>query len=235
MKRIALFLFFIIAIAVTGCGQKYIQEQNERNTRTLSQKASPVYLIEPGDTLDIKFYYNPHLDESVIVRPDGKIALQLVDEVRAAGITPGELDNLLTEKYSSELVDPIITVIIRTFQNLQIYVGGEVNNQGIISYAEGMTPFQAIIRAGGFKESARPEHTMIIRKGPDNRPIPIFVDLEKIALGTSDGPVFLLHPDDIVYIPLSAIGKANIFVRQYVKDLLLFQGVDLGFSYVLHW
>ncbi len=235
MKKIALLLLFITAIAVTGCGQKSIQNQNERNTRTLPQEEPPVYLIEPGDTLDIKFYYNPHLNESLIVRPDGKIALQLVDEVRAAGITPEELDNLLTEKYGSELVNPKITVIIRSFQSLQVYVGGEVNSQGIISYTVGMTPFQAIISAGGFKESASPEHTMIIRKGPDNKPIPILVDLEKMALGTSDGPVILLHPDDIVYIPLSAISKANIFVRQYIKDLLLFQGVDLGFNYGLKW
>ncbi|MFY9397510.1 MAG: polysaccharide biosynthesis/export family protein, partial [Desulfomonilia bacterium] len=57
------------------------------------------YVIQPYDALEIKFFHNPELNEIVTVRPDGMISLQMIDEVRAAGLTPSQLDALLTQKY----------------------------------------------------------------------------------------------------------------------------------------
>jgi protein involved in polysaccharide export with SLBB domain len=57
------------------------------------------YRIQPGDTLDIKFFYNPELNESVTVRPDGYISLQLVNEVSVAGLEPRQVNEMLTERY----------------------------------------------------------------------------------------------------------------------------------------
>jgi len=59
------------------------------------------YLIGVGDTLDIKFLYNPELNESnVPVRPDGRISLQLANDVQAANLTPNQLRSVLAEKYA---------------------------------------------------------------------------------------------------------------------------------------
>ena len=82
------------------------------------------YLIQSGDQLDIKFFYNPELNETVQVRPDGKISLQLIDEVQAAGLTPSRLDELITKKYTPELRKPEIAVILRTFSNRVGFRGG---------------------------------------------------------------------------------------------------------------
>ena len=90
-----------------------------------AQTPAAPYIILPGDQLDIKFFYNPELNESVTVRPDGKISLQLVDEVQAAGLQPAELDARLTEAYSLELKKPLVTVIVRSFKGQRIYVGGD--------------------------------------------------------------------------------------------------------------
>ena len=70
---------------------------------SMASEKPPVYIIQPGDQLDIKFFYNPELNENVTVRPDGMISLQLVDEVNAAGMSPAQLDDVLTQKYSHEL------------------------------------------------------------------------------------------------------------------------------------
>ena len=192
------------------------------------------YFIQPGDQLDIKFFYNPEINETVTVRPDGKISLQLVDEVQAAGLKPLELDDELTKKYAYELKKPMITVIVKSFGGQRIFVGGEVNRQGLITIAGNMTPLQAVLNAGGFKETANPESAMVIRKGTDNRPVPIQMNLMDAMQGKTGSADFLLQPDDIVYVPKSAIAKANKFVNQYIEDLLLFRGVSLGFSYEVH-
>lgn len=196
--------------------------------------APTAYVIQPGDRLDVKFFYNSELNESVTVRPDGKISLQLVDEVQASGLTPAELDDILTQKYSHELKKPAITVIMRSFVGQRVYVGGEVNKQGIIDLTTGMTALQAVIDAGGFKETALPEGAIIIRKGPDSRPVPMRVDLKKALYENTPESETRLKPFDIVYVPKSAIAKANKFVNQYIEKLLLFRGVSFGFSYEVH-
>ena len=229
---------FILAMilfgGVLGCSaHRTVLDNDAQATSTETQK-TPEYLIQPNDQLDIKFFYNPELNETVAVRPDGKISLQLVDEVQASGLSPSKLDDVLTKKYAKELRKPVITVIVRSFTGQRVYVGGEVNKQGLINLTSGMTALQAVFNAGGFKETAKLEGAIIIRKGPDNRPIPMPVDLKKALYGGTAGAGFQLQPYDVVYVPKTFIAEANKFVNQYIERLLLFKGVSLGFSYELH-
>ena len=229
---------FILAMilfgGVLGCSaHRTVLDNDAQATSTETQK-TPEYLIQPNDQLDIKFFYNPELNETVAVRPDGKISLQLVDEVQASGLSPSKLDDVLTKKYAKELRKPVITVIVRSFTGQRVYVGGEVNKQGLINLTSGMTALQAVFNAGGFKETAKLEGAIIIRKGPDNRPIPMPMDLKKALYGGIAGAGFQLQPYDVVYVPKTFIAEANKFVNQYIERLLLFKGVSLGFSYELH-
>lgn len=194
-------------------------------------KPSQEYVILPGDQLEVKFFYNPELNELVTVRPDGVIAVQLVDSVKAAGKTPSQLDNELTQLYSKELRKPEITVLVRSFTGHQVYVGGEVTKQGILEMRPGLTPLQAVVQSGGFLETAQPSEAIVIRKGDDNRPIPIRVDLASAMYAGGDAANFPLMPSDVVYVPKSPIAMANKFVNQYIERLLLFRGVSFGFSY----
>ena len=197
----------------------------------LSTQASQEYIIHPGDQLDIKFFFNPELNELVTVRPDGQISLQLIDDVKAAGLRPSELDKEITTRYSVELQKPMVTVIVRSFTGQRVYVGGEINRPGLFDFTAGMTPLEAVLSAGGFKETANPTAAMVIRKGQDNRPVPIQVNLKEALNG---GEVGQLQPSDVVYVPKTFIAEANKFVNQYIENLLLFKGVSLGFSYELH-
>lgn len=242
MKRLKPFTILILTVTILGvafgCTSQNATIKNEAPAVTpqpqlskLSSQQTPVdYAIQPGDELDIKFFYNPELNEKVIVRPDGMISLQLVDEVEAAWKTPAELDKFLTEQYARELRKPMVTVLVRSFKGQRIFVGGEVNNQGLIELPPGMTAIQAVFQAGGLKETAQPGEALIIRKGSQNEPIPIRVNLASVD-ADSAGADFELQPDDIVYVPKSAIAKANKFVKQYISDLFLYRGVSLGFGY----
>lgn len=189
----------------------------------------PAYVIQPGDELEIKFFYNPDLNETVRVRPDGKITLQLLDEIPAGGKTPAEVDRIITQQYAEVLKKPVITVMVRSYAPQRVYVAGEVNRQGLLDLTAGLTALEAVIQAEGLKETADPAAAIVIRKGPENEPIPIRVDLKKALRGDPAQAGFKLQPSDIVYVPKTFIAEANKFVNQYVERLLLFRGVSLGF------
>jgi polysaccharide biosynthesis/export protein len=227
IQCVMLFLFVLI----TGCASGGLNLPPVRTAKVTPPE--PEYTIQPGDTLDIKLFYNPELNESLTVRPDGKISMQLIDEIQAAGLTPAELDQKLTEQYSGELRKPAVTVIVKSFINQQVFVGGEVNNQGFVQLTAGMTPLQAVLGAGGLKETGDPSSAILIRKGPDNQPLPVRVNLKNAIYGGKQSSM-QLHAQDVVYIPKTAIAEVNKFVQQYIEDLLLFRGVSLGFSYSIN-
>ncbi len=175
------------------------------------------YRIQVGDALEIKFFYNPELNESLLVRPDGRISLQLAPDVLAAGRTPSELTKALVEAYEAELQRPEIAVIVRSFSNFRIYVDGEVTRPGIIPLAGPMTVLQSLSAAGGAKETARLSEVIVIRRGPDNRPTAFKIDADSASRGLDMGNDVLLMPSDIVYVPRSAVANVNKFIDLYIR------------------
>jgi protein involved in polysaccharide export with SLBB domain len=216
----------IIALLISGpvsCASQKATVEDVKPLALAQTQGPGAYIIQPGDQLDIKFFYNPELNETIAVRPDGMISLQLIDEIQAAGLKPTELDGKLTDIYSRELKEPELTVIVRSFTRQRVYVGGEVNTPGLIVLPAGMTALQAVFQSGGFKETAEPSETLVIRKGENDKPVPIRIDLEAV-LDANGGADFQLHPDDILYVPKSAIANANKFIDQYIGGLLMFRG-----------
>ncbi len=178
------------------------------------------YRINIGDKLDIKFFYNPELNEQTEVRPDGRISLQLVQEIFVAGRTPGELTKELKEKYASDLAKPEVTVMVRSFNAHKIYVDGEVNKPGVIGLVGSMTVLQAIAQASGLKETARPDEVVIVRKGPDTKPMAIPVNLEVVISGMDMKQDINLAPYDLVYVPKSNIAMTNKWVDEYIRKTI---------------
>ena len=132
-------LFSCMAVLLAACAPNTVVNptpvsQLDQQARSYAQ-APKEYIIEVGDTLDIKFMYNAELNElAVPVRPDGRISLQLAHDVPAAGLTPTQLRNVLNEKYAAELKKPEIAVIVRSFGGQKIFIDGEVNYSGPIDF-----------------------------------------------------------------------------------------------------
>lgn len=214
-----------VLFVVTGCSTGPLVS-NPAPLAQIDQQAQAAslqeYRITRGDVLDIKFLYNPELNESVPVRPDGRISLQIVKDVPVVGLTPVELTNVLTEKFAAELKKPEITVIVRQFTSQKVFVDGEVSKRGLIPLASPMTAFEAIAQAGGFTEYARTNEIIIIRRYQDKSPKITVVDLEKFVNGTDFGQDIMLAAYDIVYVPKSPIGNVNTFVDHYIRRMLPF-------------
>ncbi len=233
MKKAVTLWIMILLVAFCGCATRQAPTESMVAIQPEQTQKAQNYLIQSGDQLEIKFYYNPVLNESVVVRPDGKISLQLIDDIQAEGLEPSKLDDVLTQRYGRELKNPEITVIVKSFEGARVYVGGEVNKEGVIHLVNRMTPLQAVIDAGGFMETADMKKAIVIKKGPGNRPVPVIVNLRDALHGKKGTADYLLQHNDIVFIPKTAIAKVNKFVNQYIENLFLYRGVSLGFTYEL--
>lgn len=195
-----------------------------------TQSPEAMYRIQVGDELTIKVYERPELDETIQVRPDGRISVLLLDDVPAAGLTTEELDLRLTNRYREFYRDPRVTVIVRTFANLRVFVGGEVGRPGTIPLQGKVTVLGAVMAAGGFRGTAKTDNVVLIRQGSSNEPVITKVNLKDVI---NDGAADLeLEPFDVVYVPMSTIAKMDKFVDQYIRQLVPIS-LNAGFQYIL--
>lgn len=176
---------------------------------------SDEYIIQPGDLLEMKFFYNSEMNDGMAVRPDGRISLQLIGEVMAAGRSPNELSILLRQKYGKELKNPEITVIVRSFGS-RVYVDGEVKKPGEFELLRPLTVMQAISRAEGLTDKAWKE-ALVIRRIKGQEPIVMKLDLDDVLTGKNFGQDVGLVAFDIVYVPRSPIANVNLWVHQYIR------------------
>lgn len=232
------------------------------------------YRIQINDQLEIKFPYHPNFDELVIVRPDGKISLPLVGTIFAEDKTPEQLNEELIEAYQEHIRQPNLVVMIREFSEnnfyingvktrpkikgleetvvvvrnetpMQVFVGGEVQMPGFFPYTGPVTALQAIIMAGGNRDTGEMRQVAIIRKGSDGQNPQLMLRNLNPQISSHDDsemPVTLaalgdvtLQPNDIVIVPKSNIAKVNNYLDQYLYTLIpALRNSSFGFIYNLN-
>jgi len=180
--------------------------------------------------MDVKFYNVAELNESLTVRPDGRISLELAHDVRAAGLTPEQLSRSLTQSYSRELNNPRVTVIMRTFTSERVYIQGEVNNPKLVPLAAKLTLLQSISEAGGLKDTARTSEIVIIRRGAEGKPFAFKADISNILKGENPSQDIALMPFDIVFVPKTTIANVNNWIDTYIRQNV---PISIGFAYDL--
>jgi polysaccharide biosynthesis/export protein len=177
-------------------------------TASTEAKAVPAYILHSGDTLDIKVYNLPELNQGLVIRPDGAIADALGDEIKAAGMSASELASRLAGIYGKTFRSPKVSVSIVGFSSQKIYVGGEVGQPGAIPLDSDLSVASALIRAGGTKDTAELKDVVLVR-GTEHRTI----DVSSIL--TRNAPDVALQPGDMIYVPKSTV---NIYVGGEVSQ-----------------
>ena len=166
----------------------------------------PQYVIKAGDKLSVKFFFNPELNEQdLIVRPDGRISLQLVQEVEAANLTAPQLTSELTKRYAGQLKNPEIAVIVRSVREQpKIYVDGEVGSPGTFELGDSLDVLQAVALARGFKaDTAKKDEVIVIRRDRNGKQFVIKLDINAALSGRDLTQNISLLPNDFVYVPRS--------------------------------
>jgi len=210
----------MMASVLTGCVNSSLPRPPVVELALPEQR--PLYRCDIGDVLDLRFPRNPELNEQAVVGPDGRISVQFAHDIFAAGRTLAELTKDLSEAYSKELVDPLVSLSIRAYAGTRIYVAGEVATPGEFVETGPITALQAIARAGGFKISAARSQVILIRRGQKGKPDIYGLDESGLTEGYSQKATDAeLVSYDIVYVPRSPIGDVS-HVFDQVRSVIPF-------------
>ena len=164
------------------------------------------YVIGAGDTLGISVYQAPELSvPSVPVRPDGRISMPLIPQIMAAGKTPTELAQEITDRLKEYVKDPIVTVMVSNFVgplSRQIKVIGAATHPEAIPYRAHMTLLDVMIAVKGLTRFAAGNRAEIIRTVNGKRYV-IHVHLADLLDGTDIKQNIEMQPGDTLIIPQS--------------------------------
>ncbi len=159
-----------------------------------------LYLIGPGDVLEILVWNEPSVSRTVTVRLDGKISMPLVDDIQAAGITLPLLKKRITTALAGYVDEPSVYVMLQTSNSKMIYIVGKVNNPGEHLLQKDTTVLQAIAMAGGFTEWADKDDIVILRKTPTGQ-LRIAFNYSRVLSGKDIEQNILLKTDDVIVVP----------------------------------
>ncbi len=159
--------------------------ESAKNVSSANSKSFPLapintdYRIGVNDVLDVYVWREPELSRVIPVRPDGKISLPLVGELRAAGRSALEVSEIISERLRTYVTAPEVTVIIQQINSQRYFVLGQVQNAGAFPLTNPTTAVQALAMAGGFREWADTDKITILRQTEDNQTVRIQFSYKK--------------------------------------------------------
>ena len=157
------------------------------------------YVIGAEDMLHISVWKEPDLTATLPVRPDGKISLPLLDDVHAAGLTPVQLKDLITEKLKKYVADPRVTVVVTAMNSQRVFVTGEVAHSGTVTLLPHMTVLQTLASAG-FTQFADLKHIYVLRT-ENGKPVKFPFNYKEVVKGARADENIELKPGDTVVVP----------------------------------
>ena len=170
----------------------------EPNGPVPGSSAQRSVLLSPGDVVTISFAGTPELNQTEKIRPDGKINLAQVGEVRAAGKTPEALQSQLTDLFRPKLRNASVLVGLQRTGSV-VYVSGAVNRPGKVSMERPLTAFEAIMESGGFAPGlANPKKVILVRQQGGQQHTQV-LDLSP-ALRNAPAEAFYLSPFDSLIV-----------------------------------
>ena len=159
------------------------------------------YVIGPSDVIEIAVWNNEAVSRTVPVRPDGKISLQLINDVQAAGLTPMQLRDSLSQALASYVQNPEVSVIVREVHSFKVSVMGEVKEPGRFDLTGRVTVLDVLAMAKGLTQYADKNKIAVLRREQGvTRTIPVEYQRLLSSDSTSAKENFFVQPDDIIVV-----------------------------------
>ena len=179
-----------------------VAPQTPANGKPVAPAGVPLpagYVIGPEDVLSVVFWRDKELSAEVVVRPDGKISVPLLNDIPAAGFTPEQLADVLVKAATKYIADPTATVIVKEIRSRKVYVLGEVGKPGSVPLIGEMNVLQLIATVGGLLEYADKENITIVRmeNGKERR---FKFNYKEVVKGKKPEQNILLKPGDTVVV-----------------------------------
>src|SRR5262249_24653854 len=160
------------------------------------------YRIGTDDVLHVIVWDNKDLEQTVIVRPDGKISYPLAGELQAQGLTVPQLTQALTKKLSTAVKNPNVSVMVKEIKSFRVHFVGKIAKPGVYPIKEGTPLLQGLTLAGGTSEGADLAAAYIIR-GEKRMPVDLRKLIQEGDLSKNDK----LGREDTVVVPEISIGS----------------------------
>ena len=196
-------LTFFLLILTTGSSpaQSAPDTTKKENVPTPAPKpgdTETTYRIGVEDELQISVWREPELSSLVVVRPDGKITLPLINDIVVTGLTPDELQTLLGQKLKTYVNEPQVTVTVRSIRSRKVYIVGQAVRQGSFPLNGTKTVLELIAEAGGLNPFAKSSSIYVLRT-IDGKKTKIPFDYKKAISGKTENVV--LMPGDVLVVP----------------------------------
>jgi polysaccharide biosynthesis/export protein len=176
-----------------------VASASDATTATATAASGPDYVIGPEDVLHIAVWKEGDLTATLPVRPDGKISLPLLNDVQAAGLTPMQLADSLTEKLKKYVASPRVTVVVTAINSKRVYLVGEVGHTGAVPMLPNMTVLQALSSAG-MTQFANTKKIYVMRM-QDGKQLKLPVNYRKLVKGEQMDQNYVLQPGDTIVVP----------------------------------
>jgi polysaccharide export outer membrane protein len=186
--------------------------QDQRPPR-LTTVTEDRYRLQPGDVLDVQFRYSPEFNQTVTVQPDGYISLEITGDLKVAGFTIEETRRAVLRQASKRLADPVAAIVLKEFQRPYFIVAGEVATPNKFEMRERVTALQAIMLAGGMKETAKSSQVVVFRKINSDTAEVKLLNLKNIRRTSDLENDLTLQAGDMVFVPRDKISKIERFMK----------------------
>jgi polysaccharide export outer membrane protein len=170
------------------------------STQTAALTSQDDYIIGPEDELEIVVWKQPELRGRVVVRPDGKIGIPLLNDVQAAGLSPVQLSGIITRDLKPFLQEPQVAVIVTAAKNPQLTIQGAIARPGRYYLSRPMTVMELIAEAGGLTEFAKREQIAVIRQN-GGASVRYRFDYTAFLTGSNLEQNVILKGGDIIVVP----------------------------------
>ena len=171
------------------------------------------YRLQPGDVMEVQYRYSPEFNQTVTVQPDGYISLEIGGDLKVAGFTIEEARQAILRQASKRLQDPVATIVLKEFQKPYFVVAGEVATPGKIEMRERVTAIQAIMLAGGMKETAKSSQVVVFRKINSDIAEVKLLNLKSVRRTSDLENDLTLQAGDMVFVPRDKISKIERFMK----------------------
>lgn len=199
--------------AQTIPGGQTPQKIVEDGAPTLKLREEFRYRLVSGDVIDVIYRYTPEFNQTVTIQPDGYVLLEIVGDLKVMGLTLEQTRQKILEKAGVRLKDPEVTLLLKEFQKSYFVVSGEVAQAGKFEMRESITALQAVMMAGGFKESAKVSQIVVFRKLNAEFAEVKTLNLKKVKKTSDLENDLMLQSGDIIFVPRNTFSKIEKFVR----------------------
>jgi len=218
-------LIFMAAAGLGSCSPKGAYPNNialPAATYTSLARYQRVYVLSPGDQLEVSVDRLPEFSRTVVIRPDGFVSIPKLGEIKLGGLTVPEADDTLNHLLAQRVIEPQATVVVLNPREDVVYVAGEVGRPTAVPLRQAHTVAEALIQAGGATRAGSMAEVALIRLDPSGHLVANMVRRRSHGITGAylNMQAVLLQSGDIIVVPESNRSQFTRFVQDFINTPL---------------